>query len=148
MADGRPRTAGSLRLMLPLNLHHTAIAVRDLDRALSDLKRQYGVEPLSREVVEEQGVEEAMVPLGGSYLQVLMPLSEDTPVGRFIARRGEGMHHIAIQVADIDAALAHLRNEGVPLVDDAPRPGGSGSRIAFVHPRAAASTLVELVEVQ
>lgn len=133
--------------MLPLNLHHTAIAVRDLDAALADLKRQYGVEPLTRERVESQGVEEAMVPLGGSYLQVLMPLAEDSPVGRFIAKRGEGLHHLAIQVADIDAALAHLAAEGAELIDAVPRAGGDGHRIAFVHPRAFGATLVELVEV-
>jgi methylmalonyl-CoA epimerase len=135
-------------VVLPLNLHHTAIAVRDLDTALADLKRQYGVEPLTRETVTDQGVEEAMVPLGGSYLQLLMPLSEDTPVGRFIATHGEGLHHVAIQVADIDAALAHLASEGVDLVDRSPRRGGEGHRIAFVHPRAMASTLIELVEVE
>ncbi|HLA67323.1 MAG TPA: methylmalonyl-CoA epimerase [Acidimicrobiia bacterium] len=133
--------------MLPLNLHHTAIAVRDLDAALADLKRQYGVEPLTRQRVESQGVEEAMVPLGGSYLQVLMPLAEDSPVGRFIAKRGEGLHHLAIQVADIDAALAHLAAEGAELIDAVPRAGGGGHRIAFVHPRAFGATLVELVEV-
>ncbi len=134
--------------MLPLNLHHTAIAVRDLDAALADLKRQYGVDPLYRETVESQGVDEAMVPIGGSFLQVLMPLSEDTPVGRFIERRGEGLHHLAIQVADIDASLAHLAAEGAELIDAVPREGGGGSRIAFVHPRAFGGTLIELVEVR
>jgi len=134
--------------VLPLNLHHTAIAVRDLDAALAELKRQYGVEPLSREVVEAQGVEEAMVPVGASFIQVLMPLSEDSPVGRFLAKRGEGLHHLAIQVADIDASLAHLSDSGVELIDSEPRVGGSGHRIAFVHPRAFGGTLIELVEVR
>ena len=133
--------------MLPLNLHHTAVAVRDLDAALERIWSLYGVEPLSREVIEDQGVEEAMVPFGGSFLQVVMPLGEDTPVGRFLERRGEGMHHIAIQVADIDRALEHLRAEGSELVDETPRVGGGGSRIAFVHPRAFGGTLVELIEV-
>lgn len=133
--------------MLPLNLHHTAVAVRDLDAALDRFRVLYGVEPLYRETVEEQDVEEAMLPLGGSYLQLLMPLSADGPVGRFLDRRGEGLHHVAVQVADIDAALEHLRSEGVELIDDKPRMGGGGHRIAFVHPRAFAGTLVELVEV-
>jgi methylmalonyl-CoA epimerase len=88
-----------------------------------------------------------MVPLGGSYLQFLTPLTPDSPVGRFLERRGEGLHHVAIQVADIDAALAHLRSMEAELVDDAPRSGGGGHRIAFVHPRALAGVLIELVEV-
>jgi len=134
--------------MLPLNIHHTAIAVRDLDAALADLEAQYGVTPSHREIVEEQGVEEAMVPLGGSHLQILRPLGADTPVGRFLASRGEGLHHIALQVADIEAALDHLEASGARLVDRAPRMGGGGHRIAFVHPQAFGSTLIELVEVK
>lgn len=134
--------------MLPLNVHHTAIAVRDLDATLVALHALFGVEPLHREVVAEQGVDEAMVPLGGTYLQVLMPLGPDTPVGRFLERRGEGLHHIAIQVADLDAALAHLAAAGADLIDHEPRRGGGGHRIAFVHPRSLAATLIELVEVE
>lgn len=133
--------------MLPYNLDHVAVAVADLDAALATQNRLYGVEPLYREVVESQGVEEAMVPLGGSFLQLLQPLGADTPVGRFLARRGEGLHHVAYAVADVEAALAHLAAAGVELVDREPRPGGRGARIAFVHPRAFAGTLVELVEV-
>ena len=133
--------------MLPLNLHHTAVAVHDLDAALERIRSMFGAEPLSREVIEDQGVEEAMVPFGGSFLQVLMPLGEKTPVGRFLERHGEGMHHVAIQVADIDSALDHLRAEGSEVVDEAPRVGGGGNRIAFVHPRAFGGTLVELIEV-
>lgn len=133
--------------MLPINLHHTAIAVRDLDETLAVLSRLFAVEPLSREVVEAQGVEEAMVPLGGSYLQILTPLGPDTPVGRFLDKRGTGLHHIAIQVTDIDAALAHLDASGAELIDREPRTGGGGHRVAFVHPRNLAGTLIELVEV-
>ena len=134
--------------MLPINLHHTAVAVRDLNAALEMFKALYGVEPLYRETITEQDVEEAMLPLGGSYLQVLMPLSPDGPVGRFIERRGEGLHHVAIQVADIDAALEHLKAEGAELIDTVPRIGGAGHRIAFVKPSVFAGTLVELVEVE
>ena len=133
--------------MLLLNVHHTAVAVRDLDEALAMLVDQYGVQPSYREVVEDQGVEEAMVAVGGSSLQLLQPLGPDTPVGRFLDRRGEGLHHVAFQVADIDAALDHLRTSGARLVDETPRRGGGGHRIAFVHPDAMASTLIELVEV-
>lgn len=134
--------------MLPINLHHTAIAVRDLDATLASLARLYGVEPISREVVPDQGVEEAMVPLGGSYLQVLQALGPETPVGRFMEKRGEGLHHLAIQVADIDQALTHLEAQGAHLIDREPRIGGGGHRMAFVHPRETGGTLIELVEVK
>ena len=129
-----------------LNLDHVAIAVRDLDRALDDYRRRYGIEPLYREMVEDQGVEEAMLPVGGSYVQLIAPLAADTPVGRFLERRGEGMHHLAFAVVDIEAALAHLKAEGARLVDENPRTGGRGTRIAFVHPKGGNQTLVELVE--
>lgn len=142
---GRP--LATLASVLPLNLHHTAVAVVDLDAAVERFRTQYGAEPLYRERVEDQGVEEVMIPLGGSYLQLLTPLGEDTPVGRFLERRGEGLHHVAIQVADIESALAHLTASGVELIDEAARVGGGGHRIAFVHPRAFAGTLLELVEV-
>jgi len=132
--------------MLPYNIDHVAIAVHDLDATLADLHGQYGVEPTSREVVESQGVEEAMIAIGGSNLQLLQPLRRDTPVGRFLDKRGEGLHHVAFAVPDIEAALDHLAGDDVPLVDDTPRVGGGGHRIAFVHPSAMGGTLVELVE--
>ncbi len=132
--------------MLAYNLDHVAIAVRDLDAALAEYERLFGAVPLHREVVAEQGVEEAMIAVGGSYVQLLQPLGPETPVGRFIATRGEGMHHIALAVADIDQALAHLAAEGVRLIDETARVGGRGARIAFIHPKAFAGTLVELVE--
>ena len=133
--------------MLPYNIDHVAIAVEDLDRALGEMQRQYGVVPVRRERVEEQGVEEAMIAIGGSQVQLLCPLGPDTPVARFLQRRGEGLHHIAFAVADIEVALAHLAAGGTRLVDERPRIGGSGHRIAFVHPTAFAGTLIELVEV-
>lgn len=134
--------------MLPYNIHHVAVAVNDLDRSLESFAAQYNVSPVSREVVEEQGVEEAMIAIGGSHIQVLQPLGPDTPVGRFIERNGEGMHHIAFAVADIDAALAHLKEQGARLIDEKPRIGGGGHKIAFVHPKEVAGTLIELVEVE
>jgi methylmalonyl-CoA/ethylmalonyl-CoA epimerase len=129
-----------------LNLDHVAIAVHDLDASLDGYRSRYRVEPLYREVVEAQGVEEAMVPVGGSFIQLLQPLAADTPVGRFLEGRGEGLHHVAFVVASIDVALEHLREEGAKLVDDAARPGGRGTRIAFVHPTDLTGTLIELVE--
>jgi len=132
--------------MKPYNLDHVAIAVFDLDEAIEKHKRLFRAEPLWREVVADQGVEEAMVAVGGSFLQLLAPLAATSPVGRFLARRGEGLHHIAYAVTDIDQALEDLREEGARLVDEAPRRGGRGSRIAFVHPASFGGTLVELVE--
>ncbi len=129
-----------------LNLDHVAIAVHDLDQALAGYHSRYGVEPLYREIVESQGVEEAMIPLGGSFIQLVRPLGEETPVGRFLARHGEGLHHVAYLVASIEQALAHLRDSGARLIDEEPRVGGRGTRIAFVHPDDLGGTLIELVE--
>jgi len=134
--------------MFVYNLDHVAIAVESLDDALAEYARLYGVEPLYREVVEQQGVEEAMIAVGGSFIQLLEPLGPDTPVGRFLAAKGEGLHHVALAVHDIDAALEHLADEGARLIDERPRRGGRGARIAFVHPKQSAGTLVELVEVE
>ena len=132
--------------MKPYNLDHVAIAVHDLDAALDEYHRLYGVTALHRERVEEQGVEEAMVAVGGSFIQLLQPLSAETPVGRFLAQKGEGLHHIALAVDDIEAALEHMRSEGARLIDESPRIGGRGARIAFVHPKQTTGTLIELVE--
>lgn len=141
----KSRTAGSLLIKL-LNLDHVGIAVNNLDHALDEYRLKYGITPLYRETVSSQGVEEAMIPLGGSYIQLLQPLAADTPVGRFLARKGEGVHHLAYAVADIKEALSHLKKQGARLIDSEARPGGGGSRIAFVHPRDLAGTLIELVE--
>ncbi|HHC09391.1 MAG TPA: methylmalonyl-CoA epimerase [Actinobacteria bacterium] len=134
--------------MLPYNLDHVAIAVADLDAALARFEELYGVTPIRRERIEDQGVEEAMLPIGGSHVQLLQPLSSDSPVGRFLERRGEGLHHVAFAVVDLEAALEHLRATGARLVDEQPRLGGGGHRIAFVHPEVFGGTLVELVEVE
>jgi methylmalonyl-CoA/ethylmalonyl-CoA epimerase len=146
----RPRTPTSCRYaasVLPYNIHHIAIAVEDLDAALDGYRTHFGIEPISREVIDEQGVEEAMIAVGGSHIQLLEPLSPDTPVGAFIQRRGEGMHHIAFAVVDIERALEHLAAGGARLIDTEPRIGGGGHRIAFVHPATLTGTLIELVEV-
>lgn len=129
-----------------VNLDHVGIAVSDLDAALAEYQDRYQVTPLYRERVADQGVEEAMIPVGGSFVQLLQPLGPDTPVGRFLAKHGEGLHHVAYAVVDIDAALEHLRSQGARLIDEQPRTGGRGARIAFVHPADLAGTLIELVE--
>lgn len=129
-----------------LNVDHVAIAVNDLDAALDGYRERYRVEPLYREVVESQGVDEAMIPVGGSFVQLIQPLGPDTPVGRFLEKNGEGLHHVAFTVASIDVALEHLEASGSKLIDRTARPGGRGARIAFVHPADLAGTLIELVE--
>ncbi|MGD2100921.1 MAG: methylmalonyl-CoA epimerase [Acidimicrobiia bacterium] len=129
-----------------LNLDHVAIAVHDLDASLEGYRERYRVEALYREVVESQGVEEAMIPVGGSFIQLLQPLDDETPVGRFLSKRGEGLHHIAYAVLSIESALEHLAAQGARLIDTEPRVGGRGTRIAFVHPGDLGGTLIELVE--
>lgn len=133
--------------MFAYNIDHVAIAVHDLDASLAEYERKYKVTPLSVETVPDQGVREAMLAIGGSHIQLLEPLTPDSAVGRFLERNGEGMHHIAFAVVDIDEALEHLKSEGARLIDTKPRIGGGGHRIAFVHPADLAGTLVELVEV-
>lgn len=131
-----------------LNLDHVAIAVADLDAAIEGYRSRYGVEPLYRETVESQGVEEAMIPVGGSFVQLLQPLGDETPVGVFLSKRGEGLHHVAFAVVSIETALEHLAAQGARLVDAEPRIGGRGARIAFVHPGDLSGTLIELVELR
>ena len=133
--------------MLAYNLHHVAIAVHDLAAALASYESLYNIVHISREIIEDQGVSEAMIALGGSHIQLLEPLTPESPVGRFLSQNGEGMHHIAFAVTNIEEALTHLKNEGARLVDESPRIGSGGNRIAFVHPKELAGTLVELVEV-
>ena len=142
-----PRLGNSLCSVVKLiNLDHVAIAVNDLDAAVAAYEARYQVDPLYREVISSQGVEEAMIPVGGSFIQLLQPLGPDTPVGRFLAGSGEGLHHVAYAVASIEAALEHLASEGAHMVDETPRAGGRGTRVAFVHPRDLAGTLIEIVE--
>lgn len=133
--------------MLAYNIHHVAIAVENLDTAIAKFELNMKVVPISREVVEDQGVSEAMIAVGGSFIQLLEPLTPDSPVGRFLSKNGEGLHHIAFAVHDIEQALAHLKSTGARLIDDEPRIGGGGHKIAFLHPKELSGTLVELVEV-
>ena len=123
-----------------------AIAVEDLDEALALFERAFGLRATSRERVESDGVEEAMLDVGGVWIQLIASTRPDSPVDRFLARRGPGLHHLGLAVRSVDAALDHLRGEGVDLIDEAPRPGGGGHTVAFVHPRGTGGVLVELVE--
>ena len=127
-------------------IEHVALAVADLDAAVEHYENVWGLTVSHRERVEDQGVEEAMLPLGESFLQLLGPTSPDTTVGKFVARRGEGLHHIAYEVDDLEAALAELKSKGVPLIDEVPRRGGRGHMVAFVHPKGNHGLLVELIQ--
>ena len=128
------------------DIDHVGIAVEDLEAAVAEYRRLLGVEPVHRERVEDQGVDEVLFAVGSSYIQLLGALGPDTPVGRALATRGPGVHHIAYRVDDIGAALAHLRAQGAPLVDEVPRAGSRGTLIAFVHPKAIGGVLIELVQ--
>jgi len=128
------------------DIDHVGIAVADLEAAVEEYRRLLGVEPTHRERLLDQGVDEVLFSIGSSYVQLLGALGSDTPVGRSLATRGPGLHHIAYRVADIVAALAHLRDEGAQLIDDTPRPGSRNTTIAFVHPRSMEGVLVELVQ--
>ena len=132
-------------------IDHVGIACRDLEEKIAFYESTFGLTVVSREVNEAQGVREAMLqvaqgPAGGSYVQLLEPLGPGTPVGRFLERRGEGVHHVGYGVADITAALAEIGATGVRLIDSRPRHGSMGASIAFLHPADLGGVLTELVQ--
>ena len=127
-------------------IDHVGVAVEDLDAAIALHEQTYGLKLAHREVVEAQGVEAVLLDVGESHVELLRPLQPDTAVGRFLATRGPGLHHVAYRVADIEAALDALRDQGLQLIDETPRPGIRDSRVAFVHPRAAGGVLTEIVQ--
>ena len=132
-------------------IDHVGIACRDLDRAIAFYESTFGLAVVSRVRDEDQGVTEAMLrvayaPAGTSYVQLLEPLGPDTPVGRFLARRGEGVHHVGYGVTDITAALEAIGATGVRLIDSRPRHGSMGASIAFLHPKDVGGVLTELVQ--
>ena len=127
------------------NVHHVGIAVADLDASLLVYEELFGARLEHRESVEDQGVEAASLRVGESRIELLRPLGPDTPVGRFLAKRGPGMHHVAFEVDDVGAELARLRAEGAQLIDDSPRRGLFGLQVAFVHPEATGGVLAEFV---
>ena len=127
-------------------IDHVGVAVEDLDSALALYEGTFGMPVAHRETVSDQGVEAVLLDVGDGHVELLRPLGEDTAVGRFLARRGPGLHHVAYRVDDIDAALAQLREHGVELIDSEPRTGIRASRVAFLHPRATGGVLTEIVE--
>jgi len=127
-------------------IDHVGVAVEDIDAALATYGEQLGFELVHREVVEDQGVEAALLDVGENHVELIAPLGPATTVGRFLAARGPGLHHVAYQVLDIDAELARLRAAGLSLIDEQPRTGIRGSRVAFMHPRSTDGVLTEIVE--
>jgi methylmalonyl-CoA/ethylmalonyl-CoA epimerase len=125
---------------------HIGVAVEDLDAAIALHERDYGMALVHREVIDEQGVEAVLLDVGENHVELLRPLGEDTPVGRFLATRGPGLHHVAYQVGDVDSTLAQLRERGLRLIDETPRTGIRGSRVAFLHPAASGGVLTEIVQ--
>ncbi len=127
-------------------IDHVAIAVRDLDAAVAYYRDTFGAELAHRETVESDGVEEALIAVAQSYIQLVSPTRADSPVAAFLEKRGEGLHHVGYRVADCAVALEAVRAAGGRLIDDAPRPGSRGTTVAFVHPKGALGTLIELVQ--
>ena len=127
-------------------IDHIGVAVEDLDAALALYERDLGVALVHRETVSEQGVEAVLLDVGENHVELLAPLGPDTPVGKFLARKGPGLHHVAYQTADIDSELERLRGAGLRLIDERPRVGIRGSRVAFLHPAATGGVLTEIVQ--
>jgi methylmalonyl-CoA epimerase len=127
-------------------IDHIGVAVEQIEPALELYRDRFGLELVHRELVREQGVDAALLDLGENHVELLAPLGPETPVGKFLASRGPGLHHVAYQVADIDATLDQLKEAGLALIDERPRAGIRGSRVAFMHPRATAGVLTEIVE--
>ena len=127
-------------------IDHVGIAVSDLGEAVDRYRRTLGIDPVHRERMDDQGVEEVLFAVGESFVQLIGALGPDTPVGRFLGKRGPGLHHVGYRVANVADALEHLRAEEVTLIDQTPRPGSRGTTIAFVHPKDMGGVLVELVQ--
>ena len=127
-------------------IDHVAIAVDDLEAAIDYYRDTFGCEVAHREIVERDGVEEALLKVAESYIQLLMPVRDDSTVAKYLAAKGPGIHHVGYRVADCGAALERVKAEGHRVIDEAPRPGSRGTTVAFVHPKTAFGTLIELVQ--
>jgi methylmalonyl-CoA epimerase len=127
-------------------IDHVAIAVADLEAAISYYETTFGATVDHREGVESGGVEEALLKVADSYIQLLTPVSDDSPVAKYLEKKGEGLHHIGYRVDDCAAALQAVKDNGGRVIDEAPRPGSRGTTVAFVHPKGAFGTLIELVQ--
>lgn len=129
-----------------MKINHLGIATKGIDEALAFWSDALGLENVHTEVVEDQKVRVAMLPIGESRVELLEPTSEDSPISKFLEKRGGGIHHIAVEVDDIEASLSQLKAKGMRLIDDAPRIGAEGCLVAFVHPSSANGVLLELVQ--
>ncbi len=127
-------------------IYHLGYAVEDLDAAARFYREHFGAAPGEPEEVEEQGIVATMFDVGESRIELVQPTHPDSPVGKFLAKRGEGFHHVAFQVDDLEGALKELKESGIELIDEEPRIGAGGARMAFLHPRSAHGVLTELVE--
>lgn len=127
-------------------IDHVGIAVKDLDAAISYYCDAFGAEVAHRELVERDGVEEALLAVADSFIQLVSPARDDSPVAKFLEKKGEGLHHVGYRVADCAQALDAVKAAGGTPIDDAPRPGSRGTTVAFVHPKGSFGTLIELVE--
>ena len=134
--------------MILTEIDHVAIAVRDLEAAVDYYRRAFGAIVDHREVVERDGVEEALLKVAESYIQLLTPTRDDSPVATALEKRGEGLHHIGYRVADCKSALAAMVAAGATAIDKEPRPGSRGTTVAFIHPKGSFGTLIELVQEQ
>jgi methylmalonyl-CoA/ethylmalonyl-CoA epimerase len=132
--------------VLLTEIDHVAIAVNDLEAAIAYYRETFGAEVDHREVVESDGVEEALLKVADSYVQLLTPTNDTSPVAKYLERKGEGLHHIGYRVADCGEALDAVKAQGGRVIDEAPRPGSRGTTVAFVHPKGAFGTLIELVQ--
>jgi len=127
-------------------IDHVAIAVRDLEAAIAWYAEVFGAEVEHRERVDSDGVEEALLKVADSYIQLLTPTRDDSPVAKYLEKKGEGLHHVGYRVADCGAALEAVKRAGGRVIDEAPRPGSRGTTVAFIHPKTSFGTLIELVE--
>ena len=134
------------RAGLLTEIDHVAIAVADLESAIEYYRDTFGVTVTHRERIDRDGVEEALIAVADSYIQLVCPTRPDSPVAKFLERKGEGLHHVGYRVADCGEALQAVRDAGGTLIDEEPRPGSRGTTVAFVHPKGALGTLIELVQ--
>jgi methylmalonyl-CoA epimerase len=127
-------------------IDHVGIAVRDLDAAVEWYRRMFGAEVMHRERIESDGVDEALIKVADSYIQLLQPFTDASPLAKYMERNGEGIHHVGYRVDDCDEVLQHVKSEGARVVDEHPRTGSRGTTVAFLHPKTSFGTLIELVE--
>lgn len=146
-SDEAQAVSGSAQVdSLFTEIDHVAIAVNDLGAAIDYYRETFGAVVDHREIVEDDGVEEALLAVAQSYIQLLTPTRDDSPVAKYLEKKGEGLHHIGYRVTDCAAALQSVKDNGHRVIDEAPRPGSRGTTVAFIHPKTAFGTLIELVQ--